>query len=203
MRPIATVRPNCPVWTLFCYWAIRSHDRQFEINTYLLTYLQISYQLLVIPNKNCRALEVRYTAPFTVRGPYLGPWPILRGNISPHLTPFGASIFAPTALDSTHIRSAVELLWTIETLGRSKVGFINPRMHQNSPCWAKSPKNLGRGHSPLPRSLTQWLETLTLHSPPHRRLPRLDLLCLLTGIRPRRLRRLWRRRLHSPLSHTL
>ena len=25
----------CPVWTLFYCWAIRSHDRQFEINAYL------------------------------------------------------------------------------------------------------------------------------------------------------------------------
>ena len=28
----------CLVWPLFYYWAIRSHDLQFEINTYLLTY---------------------------------------------------------------------------------------------------------------------------------------------------------------------
>jgi len=82
---------------------------------------------------NCRVLELRYTAPFIVRGPCLGPWSILRGNISPHPTPFGASILAPMALDSTRIRSALELLGTIETLGRSKVGFINPRMHRNSP----------------------------------------------------------------------
>jgi len=27
-----------PVWTLFYYWAFRPRDRQFEINTYLLTY---------------------------------------------------------------------------------------------------------------------------------------------------------------------
>ena len=27
----------CSVWTLFYFWAIRSYDRQFEINIYLLT----------------------------------------------------------------------------------------------------------------------------------------------------------------------
>ena len=29
--------------TLFYFWAIRSYDRQVEINTYLLTYLLLTY----------------------------------------------------------------------------------------------------------------------------------------------------------------
>ena len=32
----------CTVWTLFYFSAIRSYDRQVEINTYLLTYFNIN-----------------------------------------------------------------------------------------------------------------------------------------------------------------
>ena len=43
---------------------------------------------------------------------------------------------------------------------------IAPRMHQRSSFWAQKSKNfLGRGHSPLPRSLPQWGRGYPLPTP--------------------------------------
>ena len=54
-----------------------------------------------------------------------------------------------------------------ETPGRSEVGFISPRMHQNSPFELKNRKKfLRRGHSPFPRPIPGGEGTPSAHTLP-------------------------------------